>query len=335
MLYRARERYQTLLAVGRQFTHLVRETGSVESGLDALNKIALNEQKNVVESLAQASRDGVSNVDKDLGPYAVLITVIETVKREGGDYIAVLSGFDKMLRSMNEQASAIWVTLRDFVVYLSAVFMVVIVVSLNLMFFVVPQFQSMFDEFGAKLPLLTEWLTRNNGLMFFSMLIIYISLLAGFILTALHLFRSIANLQSLNSSIKNMPILMPVIKTYQRMLSINYAMILLDSGVTATRALTLSSELSGDTNFASVATGQYASLSNQDVSLAAIALAMKAENLPAELDYQLNDLSYRLAADLNMARQKTLMFFYILLACFVGLFVIAMYLPIFKLGAVA
>lgn len=338
MYNRIRDRYQAIMAVGRQFTHLVHAKGSVEGGLDALKQIGQDEQHAIINGLDKAFRENInidnSDVKKRIGPYGVLQRLIALIKQEGGDPVAVFPYFDKMLNAVDEQTRALWVSISGFLVYMTSVLMVAGIVFTILMIFVLPQFQAMFEGFGADLPSLTNWVTRNNATIFYATLLAFGLLVFVLMMTVLHVFDVSGRLVPLSLTLRHIPFLRNVINTYNRLLSLNYTRLLLSAGLSTTRAIEIASELANDVALMALAKDSPISSHRRDRALHAIAIAKQADNLESELEYHINDQNYQLASDFTHARQKALFALHLLLAFFVGLFVIAMYLPIFKMGEV-
>jgi len=326
---------QKMLAVGRQFTHLVRSSGSVEAGMDALKKVANTEYKTYIERIEAALSNRTHQSHQNLGPYATLMELVALVKKEGGNQIAVFSGFDDMLRAVDAQLLNFWENIKSFVLYMVSVLVVAGIVAATITIFVIPQFQMMFEEFNVNLPALTGWLLGNSSGVFGAIMLGFALMMAGYVFFMLQIKSASANLRSLNPALRYVPMFRHFADCYSRFMSINFSLLLLSAELPAQRVLKLSSQLCNDQAMLDFENARSKLDRMENSMLSNIAFAREAGNLGAELEYCVNEQAYKLAGALNILRHNSLLFFHVLLALFIGLFVIAMYLPIFKMGEVS
>lgn len=330
------KQYQRILAVGRQFTHLARVNGSVVTGLHALKDIAGDKHKAIINGLERAFINDESIADKQLqhsiGPYAILRRLIQVIDKERGDSLKALDNFDQLLKSVNEENRALWLSASGLIIYLVAVLLIAAVVSTIVVIFVVPQYQDFFANARANLPALTEFIVSGNGVVLALMYGVVGACMFALTLMVMRVYHVTSSLQPFEK-LQHIPFLEPLCKTYNRLLAMNFTRLLMMSGVTQERSLSAAAELANDKGLADIAAGKIPRRSN-DV-LDAISLAKHAGNIEAELDYQINDSTYQLSGEFTVLREKTLLFLHLFIAVVVGLFVIAMYLPIFKMGEIA
>ena len=340
------ERFRAITTVGRQFTHMVYAQGKIETALQSLKSVASGEQQSIVSNLEAAFSEQASSapdaLSPQIGPYSALRKLVAVVRKEGGDPIAVFPRFDAMLLSLDEHIRQMWSSIESFLIYFLTVVIIAAIVFGELFVFVVPQYQAMFSSFGHSLPTLTDWLTKNNGI--FAVLLIggLGFVFAILIISGKRVFDNISNLLPVASFVQNIAFLKPIANSYNRILSLNYTRVLIGAGLSFKRALELSAQLANDEVFAaeiltsntsgkSIAVKSKRNKQGNHVA-SAIALAQAAGNLEAELDYQISDLNVCLAHQLMVMRDKVMTLLHVLLAVIIGLLVVAMYLPIFKLG---
>jgi len=334
MYTRIRDRYQDVLLLGRQFSHLVRKTGSMEDAMREMRNMGNEKQKALFARFEQAYSDVPSSATLRIGPYATLFRLSDSVKKEGGDYLGVFSQFESMLSGIDEHVRSLWTNMTSFFAYVFAVAAIAMVVSVIMMIFVIPQFAEIFNEMGAELPALTRSLVQHDGLFLQLILVVFAALIGVLFYAIWQILNASANLTTCSRQLQFLPLFRAIAESFHRYLSMNFSLILINSGVEARRALALSSDMAKDQSMGFLANDQ-SNRASSDVSMQALSLALQADNLPAELEYQIAEQRYRLAEQMQLARVQIMLFIFVLLAIFIGSLVIGMYLPIFKLGAVS
>ncbi len=326
-----------VLAVGRQLMHLATMHNSISKGISELRKIADSDQQRIINSLEivfLSDSDSDNNVlEKSIGPYRVFQKIISKIKQEGGDPINMFPGFDKMLFTINDQMRGLWVSLREFFFYALSVLLVAGAIFTILLIFVLPQFDEMFSSFGEKLPLLTEWMIKNDAVLFYSVFLALTGIIVFMIFIVFHMFNITMRMMPLNSNLRKVPFMRKLVTNYNRLLALNYARLFISSGLSGDRSLLAAADMANDQLMGGVFIDSSLGSQQSDPVLSALTIAKKAGNLESEIDYQINDQSYQLINDFNLARQKSVFIGHALIGIFVGLIVAGMYLPIFKMGA--
>jgi type IV pilus assembly protein PilC len=267
---------------------------------------------------------------------------------EAGEQAGALETLLDKIATYKEKTEAIKKKVKKALFYPAAVLVVAIVVTLILLIFVIPQFESLFKGFGAELPAFTQFVidlskfVQDKG--------IYMAIVLGAAGYAFFYFkkRSRKMREILDRISLKMPIIGPIlvksaIARYARTLSTMFA-----AGVPLVEALESVAGATGNVVYENavmkmrdeVATGQrlqramentslFPNMVNQMVAVGEEAGALDqmtakvAEFYEAEVDNAVDSMS-SLLEPLIMA----------ILGVLVGGLVIAMYLPIFKLGAV-
>ncbi len=267
---------------------------------------------------------------------------------EAGEQAGALENLLDKIATYKEKTEAIKKKVKKALFYPAAVMVVAVVVTLILLIFVIPQFESLFKGFGAELPAFTQFVinlsktVQSNGLL--------IAVIVGAGVYAFMYFkkRSRRMREVLDRLSLKLPIVGPIltksaIARYARTLSTMFA-----AGVPLVEALESVAGATGNIIYENavmrmrdeVATGQRLQRAmentqlfpNMVIQMVAVGeeagaldqmSAKVAEFYEAEVDNAVDSMS-SLLEPLIMA----------VLGVLVGGLVIAMYLPIFKLGAV-
>lgn len=267
---------------------------------------------------------------------------------EAGEQAGALENLLDKIATYKEKTEAIKKKVKKALFYPAAVLVVAVVVTLILLIFVIPQFESLFKGFGAELPAFTQMVinlskfVQNNG--------IYLAVVFGGAGYAFFYFkkRSKKMREVLDRLSLKLPIIGPIlvksaIARYARTLSTMFA-----AGVPLVEALDSVAGATGNVVYENavykmrdeVATGQRLQRAmentqlfpNMVIQMVAVGeeagaldqmSAKVAEFYEAEVDNAVDSMS-SLLEPMIMA----------ILGVLVGGLVIAMYLPIFKLGAV-
>ena len=328
----------TMLAAG---IPLVQSFEIVGNGNDkpAMQKLILD---------IKADVEGGTSLHEALGKHPLHFDDLFVNLVEAGEQAGALETLLDKIATYKEKTEALKKKVKKALFYPSAVMAVAIIVTVILLIFVIPQFESLFKGFGADLPAFTQfvinmsrWL-QDNGI-FFAMVI------AGAVYTFVYFHkRSKAMREFLDRAMLKFPIIGPIlyksaIARFARTLATMFA-----AGVPLVEALESVAGACGNIVFENavmkmrdeVATGQRLQRAMENTGLfpnmviQMIAVGEEAGALDAmsgkvatfyeaEVDNAVDSMS-SLLEPLIMA----------ILGVLVGGLVIAMYLPIFKLGAV-
>lgn len=267
---------------------------------------------------------------------------------EAGEQAGALETLLDKIATYKEKTEAIKKKVKKALFYPAAVLAVAVVVTLILLIFVIPQFESLFKGFGADLPAFTQFVITLSK--FVQAQGVFLAMIAGGAGYAFFYFkkRSRRMREFLDRLSLKLPIIGPIlvksaIARYARTLSTMFA-----AGVPLVEALESVAGATGNIVYENavmkmrdeVATGQrlqrsmentglFPNMVNQMVAVGEEAGALDqmtakvADFYEAEVDNAVDSMS-SLLEPLIMA----------ILGVLVGGLVIAMYLPIFKLGAV-
>jgi type IV pilus assembly protein PilC len=328
----------TMLAAG---IPLVQSFDIVGNGNDkpAMQKLILD---------IKADVEGGTSLHESLGKHPLQFDDLYVNLVEAGEQAGALETLLDKIATYKEKTEALKKKVKKALFYPAAVMVVAIVVTVILLLFVIPQFESLFKGFGADLPAFTQFVINMSRWLQDNWFILF-----GVIGGAAYAFiyfkqRSKAMREWLDRAALKLPIIGPIlyksaIARFARTLSTMFA-----AGVPLVEALESVAGATGNIVFENavlkmrdeVATGQRLQRAMENTGLfpnmviQMIAVGEEAGALDAmsgkvatfyeaEVDNAVDSMS-SLLEPLIMA----------ILGVLVGGLVIAMYLPIFKLGAV-
>jgi len=267
---------------------------------------------------------------------------------EAGEQAGALESLLEKIATYKEKTEALKKKIKKALTYPIAVLAVAVIVTIILLVFVIPQFESLFKGFGADLPAFTQFVVDMSR--FVQARGLYLAIVAG---AAAYFIgytykRSRPMRQWLDKALLKAPIIGPIvtkaaIARYARTLSTMFA-----AGVPLVEALTSVAGATGNIVYEEatlrvrdeVATGQRLQRSMENTGLfpnmvvQMIAVGEESGSLDA-MSSKVADF-YEADVDAAVDNMSSLLepMIMAILGVLVGGLVIAMYLPIFKLGAV-
>jgi type IV pilus assembly protein PilC len=267
---------------------------------------------------------------------------------EAGEHAGALETLLDKVATYKEKTEALKKKIKKALFYPAAVMVVAVVVTIVLLVFVIPQFESIFKNFGADLPAFTQmviglsYFVRDSGWM--------LALIAGGGIYAFFYFhkRSKAMREGIDRAMLKAPVIGPIlvkaaIARYARTLSTMFS-----AGVPLVEALTSVAGATGNIVYQNatlkirdeVSTGQRLQTCMQNTGLfpnmvvQMIAVGEESGSLDS-MSAKVADF-YEADVDNAVDAMSSLMepLIMAVLGVLVGGMVIAMYLPIFKLGSV-
>lgn len=267
---------------------------------------------------------------------------------EAGEHAGALETLLDKVATYKEKTEALKKKIKKAMFYPAAVLVVAVVVTIILLVFVIPQFESIFNDFGAELPAFTQFVigisaaVRNNGL--------FLAAVVGGAIYAFFYFkkRSKPMRQWIDRTLLKLPVLGPIltkaaIARYARTLSTMFS-----AGVPLVEALTSVAGATGNIVYEEatlkirdeVSTGTRLQRCMENTGLfpnmvvQMIAVGEESGSLDA-MSGKIADF-YEADVDNAVDAMSSLLepLIMAILGVLVGGMVIAMYLPIFKLGAV-
>jgi len=267
---------------------------------------------------------------------------------DAGEQSGTLEVLLDKVATYKEKIEAIKSKIRSAMFYPAAVIVVAIVVTAILMIFVIPQFESLFQGFGADLPALTRMVVNVSEFFQAYWYIIFGVLIGGIIA----IFAAYKRSEKMRYTVDRLSLKIPVLGEILRKATVaRFARTLatmFGAGVPLVDALTSVAGATGNRVYydgvmkvrEEISTGRHLEPSMADTKLFDnMTLQMVAIGEESgELDAMLNKVAdfYEREVDDAVAAMSSLLepFIMIFLGGLIGTMVIAMYLPIFKMAAV-
>ncbi|MEM7193772.1 MAG: type II secretion system F family protein [Pseudomonadota bacterium] len=326
----------------------------IEAGIpiaQALRGITLGNEKQAVKKLLGSIREDVeagttlsASLRKHPGHFSRLYTSLVTVGEESGTLDILM---DKIATYM-EKIERIKSKVRSALFYPALVIIVAIVIVAILLIVVIPEFETLFTDFGADLPSLTRFVVDMSHLFQQYWFIFLICFMVGGTVLYYSYKRSPKMQHMYDRMILRIPVFGPIIrKSIIARVSRTLAT-MFGAGIPLVDALETVSAAAGNRVYGQgvlkvrndVSTGRSLEGSMSDTGLfPGMVLQMVSTGEEAgELERMLDKVAdfYENEVDNAVAVISSLVepFLIIILGIIVGTIVIAMYLPIFKLGAV-
>ena len=267
---------------------------------------------------------------------------------EAGEHAGALESLLDKVATYKEKSEALKKKVKKALVYPAAVLAVAVIVTVVLLLFVIPQFESLYKGFGADLPAFTQVVINLSKFVQHNGLFIAIALGLGVYVFFYFKKRSRALREFLDRASLKMPIIGPIlnkaaIARYARTLSTMFS-----AGVPLVEALDSVAGATGNIVYEKavlkmrdeVATGQRLQRSMENTGLfpnmvnQMIAVGEESGSLD-EMSAKVASF-YEAEVDNAVDAMSSLLepMIMVILGVLVGSLVIAMYLPIFKLGSV-
>ena len=265
-----------------------------------------------------------------------------------GEQAGILDTILERLATYKEKILAIKSKIKSALFYPSAVILVSVVVISVIMIWVVPTFKEVFANFGAELPGPTLMVIGISDFFVENWLIIFGLLIGGFVAAISAYKRSIPMQIAVDRMVLNLPVVGDIVRKatiarWSRTLSTMFA-----AGVPLVEALDSVGAASGNHLYmvatrsiqSEVSTGLSLNMSMQNSSVfpTMVVQMVSIGEESGQLDHMLSKVAdfYDQEVDDAVAAMSTLLepLIMVFLGVVIGGLVVAMYLPIFKLGAV-
>ena len=228
-----------------------------------------------------------------------------------------------------------WSGVIGLIWYLAAVASVALVVSVIFANSVIPSFDDMFTQFGSGLPAFTEIIFSlgYTGIPAFAALLAATVAIVVFCVWLFH--RRIQQMAPLPRWPRWVPILGRIAETYNFGLFLNYTRILRSCGVESQTAVDKAAAITNQSARLSLdALSDSPSSHGQFPALTELGIATRLGQFDAEVSHQCEQHLGELTLALVETRDRFSVILKLALYLFIGTLVVAMYLPIFKMGTV-
>ena len=332
-------RQDDIIQLVRHIEHLILNGLSLDESLSKLeaSQVASPQQRQLVRTLLK-NADSESKAE---APYArkglrEISSLIDTLYQHRCSPEQAVPALSHSLSIDQNYMRKIWEGLQSLISYAISI---VVVVSICLSIFstkVIPQFEAMFNGFGAHLPEFTVFVMQGANMIGDGW--------PWIVLIGIALYMVIKKRTSNRGGLKPMhrlwalvPLTKSLYRTHFRYLLICYTHILikggLDSKIALESALKLLNQKEADTQHSNTPT-HMPDLLQKTAELSSIADAYKIDTVPREIKFQLTRIEQDYLLVITKLRERLSSLMQILLGIIIGGIIIAMYLPIFSMGTV-
>ena len=248
-------------------------------------------------------------------PFRLLARLTQEVPRRR---ITLLRGYVEFLRQSRMVYATYWKGAMGVFSYLATLAVILMVVSFIFGFWSMPSFAQLFEEFGAELPRLTATVFSLGGVGLTGLAGLVLAIILLIAVFATSTIRRMKRLDLLPAWPSWVPLFGGVATDYNQIVMLNLARLLIRAEVPQNEAVRIAAQ----------ATDQSETLSPE------LALAARVGNLGNELEVQCNERLETLALGLVGERDRFALVLKLAIYLLVAVLIIAMYLPIFRLGSV-
>lgn len=312
-----------LALVNRLISYQQDQGDSISSAVDKVKLALPGHYKGTVEVVEKIldTESEVALVGYDLGSLNTFVGLASFVREEGGDVRKLFFGAKEGVREALFQAREYWSGFNSLIFYFVVALILVSIVTGIFMVKVLPSFESAFSSFGVELPSFTQFVLSNVSLVIV-FLCIAVTMSA---FCAQHVRKRVSQFKPLSSIFEKIPVMNKLKAVYSYFLFLHFtnSLILsgLDEDISFNHAKYLAVPLSR-------------SGSGFQVWFEAMESAKKMGVLEQEVEFQISQISSLFSRQMIVARESLALIVQLFLGFLIGTLVIAMYLPIFKLGTV-
>jgi type II secretory pathway component PulF len=319
-----------LAFASRQLARLL-ETSDLDTALKKLGGACGPAYARDVERL-RALLTSSHSAPQSLGPTPYR-TMAKLVPEAGPDRSRFFQDFAEYVRQSSGIYRTWWTGVASVASYLAALCVIAVCIAALFSLYVLPSFAQLFAGFGGELPEFTQnvfWFSRGGLPILAVIALVVVGSVGWFTL----LFRrSIQEFAPLPRWLVSAPLIGTLATTYNYGLFVNFARLLLRSGASPARAI---GTAAGHSNQRSVTFDDLLANyppSGEGSGLRELAIAAKLDNLAAEIAFQCDDHTARLADVLVRVRERFAFFAKLIVYWLIACLIVAMYLPIFRMGS--
>lgn len=311
--------------VSRMLTYHLENGGAINTAFDALRNDLPESYENSISALEKmvTGNEPVKMVGYGYSFLGLLNELIGLIKQEDGDIAQLFQSSHEILRDAVTKARDYWSGFNSLITYFAIILMIAIGVSGIFTIFVLPQFQAMFDGFGSSLPMFTA-LVLDNNLLFTLIIPVLTMLVVICVLCSYHIRVRVSQFRPLSNICRWVPGLNKISDVYRYYLFVQYANILRKSKLSDESAIKYAELMSGANNNGNMFFHWHT----------AIETAGQMNMLMPELEYQSAQVGALFGRRMIVVRERLTLWVQVILGLLVGTLIIAMYLPIFKMGEV-
>jgi hypothetical protein len=325
---------ESLASAARALHYALDELGTVDAAFKKLYAAADPQQHETLRSLESLLRSPES---EPAAPQKLRLSSFPTLawllRQTSAPERSAAALFGEFRRHQSFSATAmftVWSEFSGFLAYLGAVLAVLVVLVIMYGLFVLPQFRSLYGQFGAALPRLTSLMFGGGAPLFTLLLLSAIALLAFLSWFVFDLRGKLRRYAPLPAGYHKLPLVGTVALAYNQYLWLSYAALLRATGMSAVEALRIAGSR---LPLAAVERWEALPIAGEPGLVNDLALAFRLGKLDEEALYQQEATVDSFLAALHRCRSRSRLLLTICVYYLVASYVAAMYLPIFSLGS--
>lgn len=312
--------------LSRQFDGLAEQDVATE---EALRRIADAVPPDYAEDAARLRALIVGGDAGDLptvgaSPYGRLATLMRDAPLDGKGRVRLLRDFSDYVTQTRIVVETYWAGFSGFILYTLALVLMATFIAGMFGFFVIPAFRGLFESTGGRLPAFSAALLGGEQALPGVMVGLSLVVAALVVSAGVVIHSRLQRMAPLPGWVTLLPGLGTLRQSWQRDLYLNTLRLLRRAGVDGAAAQTTAASTSG---FDAAGAGH-------DRAIEALSIAEPLGLLDRELDSQCADHVARLTDDLLAARNRIAVATKLILYATIALLVIAMYQPLFQMGAI-
>jgi type IV pilus assembly protein PilC len=249
-----------------------------------------------------------------------LRSILEETRSNGGNTLIALSSYYRARERMRRDVTGFFLGLIDQGVYIAALLLTLLIVAVVYVIFVLPQFAALYASIGASLPAFTQ-LVLNTSILLWPMFVLMAVIIASAWFITLRLRKRVLALRPFSARACSLLIVRSIARDHNTMLWLNDTSVFLSAGLSSQDARAAASRHVGNIYLSKLNTEH-------------IECAAKLGTLEMELVAQVTAIEDQQMRSLVRARTIGLYLLRFLVYWWIGGLIIAMYLPIFKLGSI-
>lgn len=256
--------------------------------------------------------------------FEIFTVLAGLIRKENGDVNQLFTETKECIREAVSQAREYWSGFNSLIAYLVVVSVLAIMVISIFMIKVLPGFEELFTTFGAELPTLTRFILVNDSIFMLvtGVLMLWVLLC---VVSSYHIRKQIAQLRPLSVIFRWIPGIRSLDNIYSYFLFVHFANALTNARVEEGASFNHAKDLSTLTD---------KKAAKFVIWWEAVKSARKMGVMEQEIGYQVSQINTLFSRQMILLRESMTLITQISLGLLIGLFVIAMYLPIFMIGSV-
>jgi hypothetical protein len=317
---------EDLAVLARHLARLIDETGDVTTAAEKLRASSPADLHPQLEGVVALVTSAGASDAKPKGPLVGLLKVLTSIGDDAAARGRAVAAFE---RNRSSTGSAVRVMVSDATAissYLITLCVIGAVVSWIAVTFVLPQFAEMFSNFGAELPTLTRMVLTGGGYGAYLVAIVLLSMAAFVWFFISTLKRSLSTFTPMPRSWHRVPGFSGLAQQFDFMLFLVFAQVLRAARADPAAAVSGAKELVG--------TDSTSAHDHPSANWLSLAIAESTGSLGEELDRMLSDEVPVIHANFAANLRTLIGWLKALVFTLIGLLVISLYLPIFKMGSV-